>query len=151
MLNKDTINYSDTNYQKQIEVSSTAQHVFTALTQGIHLWWGKTSHSYQKTGGQFTIHFENKHWWTFKILEFTPNHELIWKCIDGEPDFNKEWIGHVLHWQIIEDLSKTTIKFHQVGLTPLLECYDICTSTWNLFITERLKAHLENSQNTSEN
>ncbi|WP_299116349.1 SRPBCC domain-containing protein [uncultured Winogradskyella sp.] len=134
---------SDLDYRKQIKVVSTAENVFKALTDNIHLWWSKTTDSIQKADGQFTIHFENGYWWTFKILEFTPNSELVWKCIDGEPGFNKEWIGHVLHWQIIEDESETTINFHQVGLSPQLHCYDVCSSTWDMFIAEKLIQHIE--------
>lgn len=51
MLNKKTKNNAITNYQKQINVSSTAKQVFIALTRDIHLWWSKTSNSSQKTGG----------------------------------------------------------------------------------------------------
>ena len=138
-----TVTHPNTNYHKQIEVSSTAKTVFNALTDEINLWWSNTSNSLQKEGGQFTIHFENGYWWTFKILEFTPNHDIVWKCIDGEPDFNKEWIGHILHWEIIEDNSKTIIKFHQVGLSPKIECYEVCSTTWDMFITDRLKKHVE--------
>ena len=98
------------NYSKSIEVNTKSQQVFKALTEDLHLWWGITSDSDFKEGGHFTIHFENGYWWTFKIMEFTPNKELIWKCIDGEPEFNKEWIGHVLHWNITKSESKTTIK-----------------------------------------
>ncbi|WP_299114571.1 SRPBCC domain-containing protein [uncultured Winogradskyella sp.] len=144
MLNQH-INISDSDYKKQIKVSSNANQVFRALTEDIHLWWSNTSNTFQKEGGQFTIHFENGYWWTFKIIEFIPNTELIWKCIDGEPDFNKEWIGHILHWQIVEGTSETTINFHQAGLTPDIECYDICSTTWDMFITEKLKLHLQTS------
>lgn len=136
-------NTSSFHYQKQIEVSSPAKKAFKALTDDIHLWWSKTSHESQKQNGEFTITFENGYWWTFKILEFNPNHEIIWKCIKGEPDFNKEWIGHILHWEIIEKGNKTIINFHQIGLTPSIECYNICSSTWDMFITERLKNHIE--------
>lgn len=143
MLNNNPVTYPNTNYHKQIEVSSTAKTVFNALTDDINLWWSNTNNSVQKEGGHFTIHFENGYWWTFKILELTPNHDIVWKCIDGEPDFNKEWIGHILHWEIIEDKSKTIIKFHQVGLSPKIECYEVCSRTWDMFITDRLKKHVE--------
>ncbi|WP_296380651.1 hypothetical protein [Winogradskyella sp.] len=143
MPNK-TQNLSNSDYKKQIVVQSNSKKIFKALTEDIHLWWSKTSQSTQKTNGQFTIHFKNGYWWTFKILEFTPNTELVWKCIDGEPDFNKEWIGHVLHWEILEEKPGITIiNFHQVGLTPQIECYDICSTTWDMFITEKLKQYVE--------
>ncbi len=133
----------DTNYKKQLEVNASAKEVFFALNEGLHSWWGKISNSEFKAGGQFTIHFKNTYWWTFKIIEHTPNQELIWKCIDGEPDFNKEWIGHVLHWQIEEQNRKSMINFHQIGLTPNIDCYEICSTTWDRFISSSLKEFLE--------
>ncbi|MCL6293880.1 SRPBCC family protein [Jejuia spongiicola] len=133
---------SRTNYSHQIEFSSSPKQVFYALNDGIHNWWGKTSNSQFKTGGQFTITFENEYWWTFKILEYTPNKELVWKCIGGEPNFNKEWVGHVLHWQIEEKETKTILNFNQIGLTPELHCFEVCSSTWDMFITQKLRAFL---------
>ena len=108
----------DNNYSKQITVSVNTEKVFKALNEGLNMWWGKTSNTAYKKGGQFTITFENGYWWTFKIIEYTPNKELIWKCVDGKPDFNKEWIGHTLHWTIDEINKATTINFHQTGLNP---------------------------------
>lgn len=134
------------NYTKTVKVSTNAQEAFKALTEQLHLWWGKTSNCEFKTDGHFTIQFENEYWWTFKILEYTPNKELIWKCIEGEPEFNKEWIGNILHWTIEENNSTTTIGFEQTGLTKELQCYDVCTSTWNMFLGERLKHFLENKK-----
>ena len=133
---------SSLDYTQHIKVPSTIGEAFKALTEDIHLWWSKTSNSIQKQGGQFTIQFDNGYWWTFKIIEFTPHSELVWKCIDGEPDFNKEWIGHVLHWSINQDGDQTTLEFHQAGLRPQLHCYEVCSKTWDMFITEKLKQHL---------
>ncbi|GAA3634345.1 SRPBCC family protein [Flavivirga jejuensis] len=134
------------NYRKQLEVNVNAKEVFSALNENLHLWWSKTSNTEFKAGGQFTIHFENNYWWTFKIVEYTPNKELVWKCIGGEPDFNKEWIGHVLHWKIEEQNGKTLINFHQVGLTPNINCYEICSTTWDHYITNSLKGFLETNK-----
>ncbi|WP_299225536.1 SRPBCC domain-containing protein [uncultured Psychroserpens sp.] len=129
-------------YKKTIEVSANANQLFNALTDEMHLWWGKISDSNFDTNGRFTVTFENNYWWTFKIVEFLPNREIIWKCIAGEPEFNKEWIGHVLHWQITEKNSKTTLQFHHVGLNPDINCYDVCSTTWDMFIIDRLKNHV---------
>ncbi|WP_034041832.1 hypothetical protein [Wocania ichthyoenteri] len=128
-------------YTQQIEVSANSKETFYALNEGLEFWWSRTSNTKFCIGGQFTIHFENGYWWTFKIVEYVFNKELIWKCIDGEPEFNKEWIGHILHWIIDEKDSKTIINFHQMGLTPELHCYDVCSSTWDMFLTKKLKAY----------
>ncbi|WP_282136391.1 hypothetical protein [Seonamhaeicola maritimus] len=130
------------NYSKEIEVHPNANEVFKALNRGLDSWWGQISNSNFGADGTFTITFNNDYWWTFKILLYKPNTELIWKCIAGEPNFNKEWIGHTLHWEIEEKHSKTIIKFLQKGLTPKLHCYDICSSTWDMFLTQKLKDYL---------
>ncbi len=141
--NTKQIDSPDINYKKQLKLSASSKKVFSALNEDLGFWWGKISNSEFKDGGQFTIHFENDYWWTFKIVEFSPNNEVIWKCIDGEPDLNKEWIGHVLHWKIKEENGKCTINFHQIGLTPNIDCYEICSTTWDRFISSSLKEFLE--------
>lgn len=142
------MNGQNTNYTKTISFIANAEKVFNALTKDLHLWWGKTSNVDLKTEGQFTIEFENGYWWSFKITEYIPNKKLIWKCIDGEPDFNKEWIGHILHWVIKKKYSKTTVSFQQTGLTPKLHCYEVCSSTWDMFIGERLKQFVDIKKTT---
>ncbi|WP_353780074.1 SRPBCC domain-containing protein [Winogradskyella sp. 3972H.M.0a.05] len=129
-------------YTISIPLETSKQELFSALNENLGQWWGTISNSNFKEGGRFTVTFENDYWWTFQILEFTPNEELIWKCIDGEPDFNKEWIGHVLHWSIIEVNHKTVLKFHQAGLNPTVDCYEICSTTWDRFLVKELKQFL---------
>lgn len=133
---------STTNYSIQIEVTSNSIQVFEALNKGIDKWWGKTSNSQFEPNGQFTVTFENGYWWTFKIIKYSPNKELIWKCIDGEPEFNKEWIGHQLYWKIEEKENKTLLNFKQIGLTQKLHCYQVCSSTWDMFIAQKLRSFL---------
>lgn len=130
-------------YALFIEINSTSENVFKALTEGMNIWWGRISNSHFAQDGQFTITFENGYWWTFKIMEYQPNKELIWKCIDGEPEFNKEWIGHVLHWSIKEMGTKTLLNFQQTGLTPDLHCYEVCSSTWDMFLKKKLINYLQ--------
>ncbi|WP_203256017.1 hypothetical protein [Hyunsoonleella ulvae] len=98
--------------------------------------------------GKFTITFDNGYWWTFRITEFKPNQKLTWICIDGEPEFNKEWIGHELHWDIKEENQKNLLNFHQIGLTPLLQCYKVCSTTWDMFIIQKLKSYVNKKSST---
>ena len=135
------------NYSNQITLSANSEQVFQALNLSLNSWWGHISNAQFEEGGQFTITFENGYWWTFKILEFIPNKELIWKCIGGDPEFNKEWIGHILHWTLSEKGNQTILLFQQTGLTPNLHCYDVCSKTWDMFISQKLKHFLEAEHN----
>lgn len=135
---------TETNYTIQFELQTTKEKLFNALNKGMGKWWGNLSNTNFSQGGQFTITFDNSYWWTFKILEYRPNNEIIWKCIDGEPEFNKEWIGHVLYWRMKDYGSRSILlDFQQIGLTPELHCYETCSTTWNMFLKEKLMSYLE--------
>jgi len=130
------------NYTNSINVNSSNKEAFSALTENLHYWWGKTSSKLFEENGQFTVTFDNGYWWTFKIVEFKPNNKLIWKCVNGEPEFNKEWINHTIHWKISSKNNSTHINFLQIGLTPELDCYEVCSSTWDRFLLGELKNYL---------
>ncbi len=130
------------NYSQHLKISANPKTIFDALNEGMNNWWGAISNSNFTANGQFTVTFENGYWWKFKIVEFTPNQKLTWECIAGEPEFNKEWIGHKLHWSITKENQYTILNFNQIGLTPQLDCYNICTSTWHMFITQKLKSYV---------
>lgn len=132
----------DKNYLKEILVNATASQVFSALTQKLDLWWGKTDKPANIIGDEFTVYFGEASW-TFKITEYVPNSKLTWECIGGKPDFNAEWIGDMLYWTINETDNNTKISLLQVGLTPDMNCYDICAPTWDKFIMISLKSFVE--------
>ena len=130
------------NYSQEIQVKVGSKTSFKALNEGLNDWWGTISNASFELHGEFTITFDNGYWWRFKIIEFTPNEKLTWKCANGEPEFNKEWIGHELHWTISQESDQTSINFCQIGLTLHLHCYSVCSSTWDMFIIQKLKSYL---------
>jgi hypothetical protein len=130
------------NYHKEISVNAPGSVVFSALTQKLHLWWGKTNKPFHTIGDEFTISFGEASW-SFKITEYILNSKLTWECIAGKPDFNAEWIGDVLYWTIKETDTATVVSLLQVGLTPDQKCYDICAPTWDKFIMISLKSFVE--------
>ncbi|GAA3636015.1 hypothetical protein [Flavivirga jejuensis] len=130
------------NYTTEITMRASAVDVFSALSEKINLWWGETDTPVSKVGDVFTIVF-GEACWTFKIMTYTPHSKLTWVCIGGVPDFNAEWIGNQLHWSIEEQGDTTKVRFLQIGLTPNMNCYDVCASTWDKFIMISLKSFVE--------
>lgn len=131
------------NYRQELIITTNINDAFLALSQQVDLWWGKTDRTVSKVGDEFTITFDAANW-SFRVTEFVPNSKITWECIGGNPDFNAEWIGDMLHWTIEEiEGEKVKINFLQVGLTPEMNCYEICNSGWNFFITNSLKSYLE--------
>ena len=130
-------------YTQKSKVKSTSKAAFDALNLEVSKWWGSVDKTVKEIGDQFTITFGNAYW-NFEIKEFVKNEKVVWICIDGQPELNHEWIGHILTWSILEiENSSIEISFHQQGLTNALPCFDICSAAWDRFILSSLKQYLE--------
>ena len=130
------------NYHNEVIVSANPEMVFEAITKKLGEWWGKTDLPVSKVGDEFTTNFGNAYW-KFRVTEYVPDAKITWKCIDGQPEFNNEWVGTTLFWNIESSDSKTKINFMHDGLTPDFKCYDICAPTWDQFISTSLKSFVE--------
>ncbi|MEP5613362.1 MAG: SRPBCC domain-containing protein [Cyclobacteriaceae bacterium] len=135
-------------YSKQITYSTSAESLFTAITQNLDQWWGKTDTSVEKKGDEFKVSFGHA-FWKFRVSEFTPNEKLTWECVDGQPEFEHEWVGTKVHWNISGDVEKTQLSFTHEGLTPSFECYDVCAPTWDMFLTTSLRSFVEKGKGMS--
>lgn len=130
-------------YNTKVVVKAPQEIAFNAIANKLNDWWGKTNGEIKKVGDEFTIHFGNA-FWKFRVLHFEEFKELTWECIDGQPEFNKEWIGSKIFWKFSEIKNETFIKMIHIGLNPSLNCYDICSKTWDRYIEESLKSYVEN-------
>ncbi|MEP1094841.1 MAG: SRPBCC domain-containing protein [Cyclobacteriaceae bacterium] len=129
-------------YSKQITYKASAKSLFSAITQNLDQWWGKVDTSVEKEGDEFKISF-GKAFWKFRISLFVSNEKVTWECVDGQPEFEHEWVGTRIHWDISEEGDETKLSFTHEGLTPSFECYDVCAPTWDMFITTSLKSFVE--------
>lgn len=135
------------NYSQNIKVSASSEKVFKAITSQLNDWWGRTDNSVSKIGDEFTTKFGSA-FWKFRVLEFIENEKLTWECIGGEPEFNAEWIGTKVFWEISKENEKAKIDFLHQGLTPEFKCYNICAPTWDMFIAQSLKSFVETGVGT---
>ena len=96
----------------------------------------------------FTTSFD-KTYWKFRISEFDPSTKVVWHCIDarhvhsGYDGIEKEWIGTSVEWVLEPKGDSTTLHFSHNGLVPSLNCYEICTPAWEMFVTKSLKSFVE--------
>jgi len=135
-------------YKTKIISSANIEASFDAIANGLDKWWGKVDNSISKIGDEFSIFF-GKTEWRFKIVEYVPFEKITWKCIkathvhEGLNNIEGEWLHSELYWNFVETKGKTDIKLYHKGLTPNLNCYEVCKSGWDFFISTSLKKYLE--------
>lgn len=136
------------NYSSTIEIKTTADKVYDALTHKIPLWWTEMFEgSSGKNGDVFTVRFGNHIHKTIQVKETEASSKIIWHIEDSliaipELKNQSEWMGTTVVWEIEKKENMTILKLTHIGLPPLIECYDICSNGWVQFINS-LKLFVE--------
>lgn len=144
------------NYQSSITVSATPGVAYAALTQGFSLWWTQCDAVFDKVGDRIKFCFPpNVSNWTFEAVRLVPNDLVELECIDAfhkiieKPNASKtEWLGSRLIWKLLPEKDRTRIVFEHLGLSPKLDCYDVCEAGWDFFFMESLKLYLDTGHGT---
>ena len=139
------------NFQKTIQVKTTKENAFDAITTGINKWWGNVDNSYIRAlGDEFSIFFEEETQWRFTITKLEKYAAVIWQCIYADHTFSglkgikEEWLNTEIIFNFKElDANTIELYFEHKGLTPALNCYQICDAGWTHFIVTSLKQYLE--------
>lgn len=127
------------NFSKIIIFQATNLSVYDALTNSIPEWWTEMFEGISNEKGQsFTIRFGTEIFKTMKVEELLPGKKVIWKVTDSLIDLpelkNKtEWINTSIVWEINSIDGKTTLDLTHHGLTPEVECFEICENGWHTF------------------
>jgi hypothetical protein len=137
-------------YTEKVLIKGSRKQVFDAISRHVQEWWGNTDSQVTAVGDEFTTSFD-KTYWKFKISEFEHNSKIVWNCIDarhihtGYDGIEKEWEGTSVEWMLEEgsDKNETLLHFAHNGLKSDLNCYEICTPAWEMFVTKSLKNFIE--------
>ncbi|WP_167033362.1 SRPBCC family protein [Chryseobacterium sp. Tr-659] len=135
-------------YTHAIEVSTAADKAYNAVTQQIPLWWTEMFEgTAAKVGAVFTIRFGDNIYKTMRVKELVDHSKVIWDVEDSLialPELNNqtEWIGTTIIWNIEQKENLTQLQVTHIGLSPDVECYDICSDGWLQFMNS-LKLFLE--------
>ena len=64
---------------------------------------------------------------------------------DAKIDMREEWLNTRLLFEIAESDAHTTITLTHYGLSPDLNCYEICQAGWDHCFLGSLKNHRNNA------
>ncbi len=141
----------DDNYKRTITVAASPEDAYVALTTGYANWWTPCDRGFDKVGDRIKFTFPpNISYWTFEAKILEPHRIVELRCIEAyhkipnKPDASEtEWLGSTVRWKIKSHPEKTDIHFKHYGLTPELDCYDVCESGWDVFFVDSLKSYLD--------
>ena len=97
---------------------------------GIDGWWGSTTGSAGQ-GGTFQVGFGSDRSITIEAVSVETDH-VQWK-VERAP-YTPEWDGTTIDFMLAPAGAGTELRFRHHGLTPALECFDMCNEGWTHYL-----------------
>ena len=122
-------------YRTTVRLNAPADALFDALTTvtGLAAWWNPATGS-GETGGALRFIMNAPEPLVIHVDEATRPTLVRWTVTDCP--FLPDWIGTKPTFSITPlDDHTSELSFHHQGLSEELECIDICTRSWNFYMT----------------
>lgn len=120
-------------FQSTRTFTSPPEAVVEALstTAGIDGWWGSTIGS-PGVGGTFEVGFGSDRFITIEAVSVDTDH-VEWSVVRAP--HTPEWDGTTIGFTLAPAGAGTDMRFRHHGLTPALECFDMCNEGWTHYLT----------------
>ena len=125
---------SSTDYRKTIVVTAAPDALFDALTEpsGLSAWWTRATGS-GEAGGELSFFFDSPDPCVMHVDQARRPVAVRWTVTAC--DFLPEWVGTRPSFTITPlDADATELHFVHEGLTPELDCIEMCASGWDHFL-----------------
>jgi uncharacterized protein YndB with AHSA1/START domain len=99
--------------------------------EGITDWWGPMTGS-ADVGGTFEVSFENHRQVIVLGVEPAEEGRVVWTV--KETPLTPEWVGTTIVFDVAASGDGATLHFRHHGLTPQLECFDMCHAGWTHYL-----------------
>lgn len=136
-------------YTRTFTVSQSRDEAFAAI-QDPRAWWGASIQGPAANRGDvFRYEVPGVHRSTQTLTEVVPGERMVWHVTDSWLLFvqdSAEWDGTDVVFTLSEQDGRTVVTFTHVGISPGVECYDICADAWSGFVTGSLKNLIETGQ-----
>jgi ketosteroid isomerase-like protein len=119
-------------FAADIRYRATPEEVFDALSHP-ERWW---STSVDADAGHLRMHWRDGGYVAFRVSADPPR-RLVWQFVE-QVDHNlprpDEWVGTMAIFELVAVGDGTRLHFEHRGLTPALDCYDVCENGWDFFL-----------------
>jgi uncharacterized protein YndB with AHSA1/START domain len=120
-------------FQSTHTVGASPETVLAALrtTDGVSDWWGPASGS-ADPGGILEVSFLAGRQVIRMQVEPTSERRVVWSV--ERATLTPDWTGTTIMFDVEATGDGSTIRFRHQGLTPGLECYDMCHEGWTHYL-----------------
>lgn len=129
--------YARDSFQSTLPVAAPAEAVLAALraTDAVSSWWGPATGS-ADVGGTLVVSFLDGRQRIVMDVQPAPlDNRVVWSV--RETPLTPEWNGTTIYFDVAADgdASKgSVLSFRHEGLTPDLECFDMCHEDWTHYL-----------------
>jgi len=135
----------DPNFTTAISVDQSPEEVFHAINN-VRGWWSKNINGKtDKLNSEFI--YRDKYLIAKMRITHFSTQKIVWDVVESHNEFfnnENEWNGTKIVFEITKNVNNgTEIKFVHVGLVPQIECFSVCSNSWEFFIATSLKSLIE--------
>lgn len=139
------------NFKMSLKFNAPADKLYDAIVTRGPEWWSTVGTASAKVGGICEFRFPKADFFArFEVTELSPDKVVQWKCIDSKHPESagfkdlRDWIGTSLRFEVSEGPNGTSkLDFEHIGLNPMLECYDTCSTVWTHYLNKSLRGLVE--------
>lgn len=135
-------------YRTELHFARSPEAVAEALTTvpGLASWWTTRVSGSGTDGGELRLAFPNSGYEDVVLSVRTTEQpcSIVWevRAVPPVPAW-EEWAGTRVVVQLdAEPSGGTTMRLHHQGLTPQLDCYELCSGGWD-YVLASLRAHVD--------
>jgi uncharacterized protein YndB with AHSA1/START domain len=146
---------SEQSFTTTIAVERTPAEVFDAITD-VRGWWSEeVEGSTDRVGAEFRFRGHDdaetvEHLATIRVVELLPGKRVVWRVVENYFSFvdeQSEWLDTEIRFELSPAPDGgTELRFTHAGLRPALECYDVCSSAWSLYLRDSLPGFILTGQ-----
>jgi uncharacterized protein YndB with AHSA1/START domain len=136
--------YAQDSFQSTSSISASPQAVLDALRspEAVADWWGPAAGS-ADVGGVLEVSFLDGRQRIVMEVKPAPPGRVIWAV--REAPLTPEWVGTTIYFDVAEAGDGAMLYFRHEGLTPELECFDMCHEGWTHYLAS-LVSYVETGQ-----
>ncbi|HEX4434007.1 MAG TPA: SRPBCC domain-containing protein [Acidimicrobiales bacterium] len=136
--------YARDSFQSTKSISASPAAVLAALRtpEAVADWWGPSEGS-ADVGGTLVVSFQEGQQRIVMDVQPAPAGRVIWAV--REAPLTPDWDGTTIYFDVAEAGDGAMLYFRHEGLTPELECYDMCFEGWTHYVAS-LVSYVETGQ-----